>query len=80
MEVEVVVAGLLETLKENAGLFRAGAGVDGVVSNAPTSVDVVLNALLFVDGLGPDLKPPYLGALNENIPCEDRRSRCWSNS
>ena len=47
--VEVVVAGVLETLKENAGLFVAGAGVDCVVPNALIGVDVVPNALPFVD-------------------------------
>jgi len=68
--VEVVVAGGLGALKENVGLFVAGVGMDGVVPNALTGVDVVPNALPFADRPGPGLKPSCLGALSENIPCE----------
>ena len=69
----VVVPGVLELPKENAGLFVAGAGVGCVavvVPNALTGVDVVPNAFPFVSGLGPGLKASCLGAGNENTFCE----------
>lgn len=73
--VEVVeVPGVLETLKENAGLFVTRPGVDAVVllvgPNALTGVDVVPNALPFVNGLGVGIEPSCLGTGNENAPCE----------
>ena len=64
-------------MKGNVGLFVAGAGVDGVVAvvvvvvpNALTGVDVIPNALPFVNGLGPGLDASCLGAAVENMPCE----------
>lgn len=66
----VFVPGVLETLKGNAGLFVAGAGMDGVVPNALTGVDVVPNALPFVIGLGPGLGACCSGAEDEKTPCE----------
>lgn len=75
--VGVVVVEVVElpgTLKETAGLFVAGPGVDAVVVlvrlNALTGVDVVPNALPFVNGLGAGIEPSCLGAGNENPPCE----------
>jgi len=59
-------------LKGNVGLFVAG--VDGVVvevvPNALTGVDVIPNALPFVNGLGPGLEASWLGAADEKMPCE----------
>lgn len=73
--VEVVeVPGVLEVLKENVGLFIAGAGVDSValevVPKALTGVGVVPNALPFANGLGPGLEPSCLEAATGNVPCE----------
>lgn len=70
----VEVPGVLEMLKENAGLFVTGPGGDVVVllvgPNALTGVDVVPNALPFANGLGTGIEPSCLGAGNENAPCE----------
>ena len=71
--VAVVVPGVLGALKGNVGLFVAGAGVGGVVvvvPNALTGVDVIPNALPFVNGLGPSLEASCLGAAVKNMPCE----------
>ena len=65
---------LFTVAKENAGLFITGAGVDGVVAlvvpNALKGVDVVLNTLPFVSGLGPGLEVSCLGATNRCVPVE----------
>ena len=62
------VAVLLETLKEDVGLFGAGAGVGCVVGNALTGVDVIPKAPPFVDGPGPGLEVSCLKALNGDMP------------
>ena len=63
----VVVPGVLETPKEDAGLFVAG-GCD--VGNALTGAEVTPNALPFASGLGPGLEVSCLGATNGNTPGE----------
>lgn len=67
--ISFVVAVVEGVLEENS-LFIAGAGMDGVVPNALTGVDVVPNALPFVSGLGLGLEGSCLGAANESVPCE----------
>lgn len=67
--VVVVVPGVFEKLKENAGLSVAGAGVDGVVvvGNVLAGVDIGSNALPFLNGLGPGLEVSCFGARDEKI-------------
>lgn len=66
----VVVSGVLETPKEDMGLFVAGIGAGCVVGNALTGADVIPNALPFANGLGPGLEASCLGAPNGNTPGE----------
>jgi len=64
----VVMPGVLETPKEDVGLFVAGAGVGCVVGNALTGAEVTPNALPFASGLGPGLEASCLGATDGKVP------------
>ena len=66
----VVLPGVLETLKEDVGLFGTGAGVSCIVGNALTGVDVIPKALPFIGWLGPGLGASCLGVPNGNTPGE----------
>ena len=66
----VVEPGVLETPKEDVGLFVAEAGAGCVVGNALTGAEVIPNALPFASGLGPGLEASCLGATNGNTPGE----------
>jgi len=70
LEPVVSFVAVVEGVLEGNSVFVAGAGVDGVVSNALTGADVVPNTLPFVSGLRPGLEESCLGAANGNTPCE----------
>lgn len=68
--VPLVVPWVLETSKEDAGLFVAGVGVSCIVGNALTGVDVIPNTPPFGNGLGPGLGTSWFGAVNRDTPGE----------